>query len=483
MKEYLLFDLDGTLTDPKVGITTCVQYALHSFGIEEPDLDKLEPFIGPPLKDSFQEFYHMSEEQASLAVEKYRERFRDIGIFENKVYAGIPALLRNLKEKGMHLAVASSKPTVFVERILEHFHIDKFFEVVVGSELDGSRQNKDEVVEEALRRLFGEKPIERDKVYMIGDRKYDAEGARAHHIESVGVTYGYGSMEELRAAHADYIVRSVEELERFLLRGAGEQQDGQKKRFTPWYILYSFLLFMIVRNLVAVMGQAAVQSAGLDITGNIGTVIGAIGFIGAGIAIFSKAKAVLVRTQDDMYLLHLKGEQPSSYVFLGMATVGAVLGFNLLFDLTGLISKSATYQAVAADQFAASIPVLLICNGLIAPVAEELLFRGIIFGYARHFLDLKLAIVLSAALFGFYHGNMVQGIYGLLMGCLMAYGYEYFGSFAVPVVIHIVSNVLGILLSFTPIALTGFVSWPVCAVFLALMAAGLIGLNKQKKLF
>lgn len=123
MKKYLLFDLDGTLTDPKIGITTCVQYALHSFGIEEPDLDKLEPFIGPPLRDSFMEFYGFTPEQAEKAVAKYRERFQDTGIFENEVYAGIPEMLKNLQSNGYFLAVASSKPQVYVERILEHFDL------------------------------------------------------------------------------------------------------------------------------------------------------------------------------------------------------------------------------------------------------------------------------------------------------------------------------------------------------------------------
>ena len=128
MNQYLLFDLDGTLTDPKIGITTCVQYALKSFGIEEPDLDKLEPFIGPPLKDSFMEFYQMSEEEAEQAIAKYRERFREIGMFENEVYPGIHRMLRRLKQRGAKLAVASSKPEVFVKKILEHFRLIKYLD-------------------------------------------------------------------------------------------------------------------------------------------------------------------------------------------------------------------------------------------------------------------------------------------------------------------------------------------------------------------
>ena len=190
MKKYLLFDLDGTLTDPKQGICTCVQYALLSFGIEEPNLDKLEPFIGPPLKDSFIKFYDLTEKQAEAAIEKYRERFADVGLFENELYPGISKMLRTLRARGLVLAVASSKSTVYVQRILEHFRIDRYFKAVVGSELDGRRVNKDEVVQEALRRLFGDKPVDLDQVYMIGDRCFDVEGAHKNGVESVGVTYG-----------------------------------------------------------------------------------------------------------------------------------------------------------------------------------------------------------------------------------------------------------------------------------------------------
>ena len=154
MKEYLLFDLDGTLTDPGEGITKCVQYALESFGIIEEDLQKLECFIGPTLKQSFMEYYNMSPEDAELAIEKYRERFRDTGIFENRLYDGIPELLRELRSKGKRLAMASSKPLVFVERLLEHFKISQYVDVVVVSELDGTRVEQEAVLVEVLRLLF-----------------------------------------------------------------------------------------------------------------------------------------------------------------------------------------------------------------------------------------------------------------------------------------------------------------------------------------
>ncbi len=171
--KYLLFDLDGTLTDPKEGITSSVQYALRSFGIEEPDLNKLTPFIGPPLKDSFREFYGFDEGQAEEAVAKYREWFAPKGIFQNEIYAGIPQMLLRLKEKGKVLAVASSKPQVFVEKILDYFGIHDCFTVVVGSELDGTRGSKEEVVEEALRQL-------RETAEGVsGRRQEEAEGMRS----------------------------------------------------------------------------------------------------------------------------------------------------------------------------------------------------------------------------------------------------------------------------------------------------------------
>lgn len=215
--QYLLFDLDGTITDPKVGITTCVQYALEHFGIHEPDNDKLEPFIGPPLQDSFEQFYHMDAETAKQAVAKYRERFQTVGLYENEIYDGMADLLKTLKEGGCRLAVASSKPTVFVKKILEHFDVAQYFDVVVGSELNGSRSKKEEVVQEALRQLDPKGQASSGQMVMIGDRCFDVQGAKAHHLDSIGVAYGYAAEGELQQAGATFVVDTVEELGRLLL--------------------------------------------------------------------------------------------------------------------------------------------------------------------------------------------------------------------------------------------------------------------------
>lgn len=216
MYNYVLFDLDGTLTDPKIGITTCVQYALKAFGIDEPDLDKLEPFIGPPLKESFMEFYGFDEEKALKAVDKYRERFVVTGIFENEIYPGIADLLKRLKDAGCKLSIASSKPTELVERILVHFDIRRYFDYVVGSEMDGRRTKKEEVVEEALNQMVP-KGVDFKEVAMVDDRKFDIEGARAFGLTGIGVSFGYAQEGELEQAGADYIVDTVEELGKLLL--------------------------------------------------------------------------------------------------------------------------------------------------------------------------------------------------------------------------------------------------------------------------
>lgn len=220
MFEYILFDLDGTLTDPKIGITSSVQYALRAFGIDEPDLDRLEPFIGPPLADSFMEFYGFTPEQANHAIAKYRERFDGQGIYENELYEGIDKLLLALKENKKILAIASSKPTPLVLRVLEHFDIRQYFDYIVGSELDGRRSKKEEVVAQALRLMLPasfDARKKKERVAMVGDRKFDIQGANAFGLTSIGVSFGYASEGELEAAEADYIVDTVSELKELLL--------------------------------------------------------------------------------------------------------------------------------------------------------------------------------------------------------------------------------------------------------------------------
>ncbi|RYM07301.1 HAD family hydrolase [Sporolactobacillus sp. THM7-7] len=197
-----LFDLDGTLTDPKIGITKSVQYALKRMGIDEPDLDRLECFIGPPLMESFSTYYQMNEADARKAIGFYRERFKEKGLFENALYPDVPNLLQSLKDARHTLIVATSKPTVFSERILTHFRIDGYFDAIVGSNLDGTRSAKAEIIQYILNHYQNRDP---DQFVMVGDRKHDIIGAKESGIDSIGVTYGYGSIEEIRCAEPTYV--------------------------------------------------------------------------------------------------------------------------------------------------------------------------------------------------------------------------------------------------------------------------------------
>lgn len=217
--DYILFDLDGTITDPAIGITNSVIYALKKYGIEANDRKELYKFIGPPLTESFEKYYGFSHEEAKMAVEYYREYFRDKGMFENLVYEGFEALLNKLKESGSMLIVATSKPEVFAKQILEHFNLSKYFTYIAGSNLDGTRVKKYEVIKYALESCS---ITDLPKAIMIGDREHDILGAREAGVVSMGVLFGYGSREELSNAGADYIVEKVSDIESFFAGGLND---------------------------------------------------------------------------------------------------------------------------------------------------------------------------------------------------------------------------------------------------------------------
>lgn len=459
MKEYLLFDLDGTLTDPKVGITTCVRYALKAFGIDEPNLDKLEPFIGPPLKDSFMHFYNMPSEQADAAVEKYRERFKDIGLFENEVYIGIPEMLKKLQKKGMHLAVASSKPTVYVERILEHFGMKQYFEVIVGSELDGRRVNKDEVVDEALRQLFGEKPVERQKVYMIGDRKFDVEGARAQGVESVGVSYGYGGLQELQEAGADYIVESPGELSYFLLREFREVEPaGFCQVRLP--VICSVLLYILVAQFTG----------------------GVLPFVLLGLAMFPWVKICTERARYDMYVAHVKKDLPVAYVIALLVSLSLTMGMDTLISLTGTGYQMQVSALVQETVAFGNLWRMLLVVGIFLPFVEEMIFRGILYNLFKFKMKLLPAMMVTALLYCVLQQGMPGGPYMLLFGFVFAYAYEYFGTFAMPVILHVVSSVLWVFITYTGVATSGLYNWPACVIWFGIALVGMGVLHKEKRM-
>lgn len=210
---YLLFDLDGTLTNPEVGITRSVAYALKQFGIETNDLSELRKLIGPPLLDSFRTFYGFSEEQAQQAIEHYREYFTQTGIFENELYQGIDTLLQELANKGHKIILATSKPEPYAIRILQHFQLQQYFTFICGSHLDNTRRNKSEIIAHILKQM----EISASDCVMIGDREHDILGAKANNMDSIGVLFGFGSRDELETSGATNVVETVEELRGLIL--------------------------------------------------------------------------------------------------------------------------------------------------------------------------------------------------------------------------------------------------------------------------
>lgn len=208
MYKTVLFDLDGTLTDPGLGITNSVAYALKKYGIEVEDRKKLYSFIGPPLNDSFKKYYGFSDEKAMEAIWCYREYFADKGLYENEVYDGIEQLLQRIKNSGRKIVLATSKPEEFAVRILEHFDLMKYFDVVAGASMDEKRNKKGDVIKYAMEKGG----FTSDCAVMIGDREHDIFGANENGLDTIGVLYGYGSREELEKAGAMHIAGSVSDI-------------------------------------------------------------------------------------------------------------------------------------------------------------------------------------------------------------------------------------------------------------------------------
>lgn len=213
MYEYIIFDLDGTITDPFEGITNGVVHALEHFGITVEDKRTLIPFIGPPLRESFMEYYGFSEEQAAVAIEKYREVFSVTGWAENKLLDGTISLLETLKKSGKHILLATGKPEVFARKILKKFDIEKYFDFIGGASLDKTRSDKESVLRYDIKE-YGITDI--SKAVMVGDRMHDVQGAEAVGMDTIGVLVGYGSREELENSGAKYIAETLDEVLKYV---------------------------------------------------------------------------------------------------------------------------------------------------------------------------------------------------------------------------------------------------------------------------
>lgn len=582
MFSYILFDLDGTLSDPKQGICGSVQYALKSFGIDEPDLDRLEPFIGPPLRDSFMRYYDFTPEQAEAAVAKYRERFSVTGKYENTLYPGITVLLHDLEQAGAKLAVASSKPTVYVEDILVHFGIRQYFDIVVGSELDGTRDRKEEVVLEALRQLaqrYGAKPWE---VVMVGDRSFDIEGAKAAGTHNIAVAYGYAQPGELEQAGAEIIVRDVQGLRQVLLGGAGHfarqgagqngrqdswQTAGQNERQNGWQNArqpgrgageeppvgssrrYRSSAW---QNAGQNAGQGSAagtwQNAGQGSTagawqnagqnaaapggrklsdkarnfwkavGMSALAMGTYYMVSIGISMGVLLLAILLSPVLEVFGIGVGEESYNLWMNLAnaAATLGAfaacfgiwrkqmsfkpqksidglsvvpmvilaaasAVGMNGLLNVIELYRYSPTFQEISQIQFDTPIWLGILSYGILAPLGEEVVFRGVVYGQLKKVMKVPAAIVLSGLAFGLFHGNLVQAVYATVIGVLLALVYELYGTLAAPMVFHSVANLfVYIVLDLTSFG-DAFLTPAACIFFLVISAVSVIMMYKLQK--
>ena len=213
MYKFILFDLDGTLTDPELGITNSVMYALNKFGIEVEDRVVLRKFIGPPLPESFEKYYGFTKEESELAVQYYREYFKSRGLYENEVYDDIEEMLKKLKEMNKSIILATSKPDEFAIEILRHFHLDQYFDFVAGATMDLSRSKKADVISHALNHC---NITDLSLAVMVGDREHDILGAKEIGLDSIGVLFGYGDYEELKSAGATYIAENVLDILKYI---------------------------------------------------------------------------------------------------------------------------------------------------------------------------------------------------------------------------------------------------------------------------
>lgn len=503
MSQVILFDLDGTLTDSGEGITKSVQYALEKLGITEENPDNLRCFVGPPLQESFMSYSGLDEEQTKQAVAFYRERFSKVGMFENSLYPMIPELLELLKINDKILGVASSKPEVYVKQILEYFGIAQYFDTIVGSELDGTRSRKAEVIEDALARLHMQNA--RDKVLMVGDREQDVAGAKSCGLQCIGVAYGYGSREELEKAGAVYIAETVEDLgilaspndeettehvesirkstkarrekkdaTRRLHREKKkpEESDGTEKAESPkqykeipkqkkihpvmqiWRVIYPVLIHLSISVLVSICASfyfvwKSVNGEGLeyaDVMKQItGTSLHQLIFTSvlAGVILFFIYRADQKKRKDGFLGWGADFVWSPPVIWFSVIVL-AIAGSQMLNDLIILFRLNELFPSYAelseATMVGQPVWLLILTVGVLAPVAEELVFRGLVFRRMKDWMKPGLAIVLSSLIFGLYHGNMVQFLYATLMGIMLAVIYNRTGTLWTSILAHVTAN-------------------------------------------
>lgn len=446
MYQYVIFDLDGTLTDPLEGITNSVSYALREMNIAVPDQKVLQDFIGPTLQESFEKWFGLKGEENDKAIAYYRVYYQDKGIQENRLYPGMDVFLEELSREGIFLAIASSKPEHFVHKVLKSFGIEKYFSVIAGAKDDGPGGTKIAVLEDALAQIRAKEghKARPSNILMVGDRRFDIEAARQLGTDVCAVSYGYGEMKELVAANPDYIADDLDDL-RFRITGEKPYYRSQQKAISKTLqILTPLLVFWVIElgiynlcyaGVLHFLKPAEESLERIRVYLNVVAAVATWPYLAKQYARRAADPAAVV-TQRKVAVLRRECPLLVGY------SMALALGLNILFAIWGFSSASESYQRVAGTQYSVALPVGLVIYGILTPFTEEVLFRGILQQRIASYFPRWLVIPLSALIFGCYHGNPVQIVYAFFMGLALAMVYQVYGHLAAPVIMHCTANLL-----------------------------------------
>ncbi|MCR5283216.1 MAG: HAD hydrolase-like protein [Lachnospiraceae bacterium] len=448
MYKYVLFDLDGTLTDSGPGIMNAVRHVMEKMHLEDPGAQALRSFVGPPLKDSFERVFGLSGEQIPEAIRIYREYYREKGIFENEVYPGIPQLLSDLKEKGLFLGVASSKPETFVKRILEHFELDGYFSVVTGSIEEGGRETKDEVLAEALQRIRKTEghQCRGSNTILVGDRWMDLASAKTQGIDGALVTFGYATEQELSEQEPAFFAEDAAQLYEGICKEPAYYRYGKRAAFQKTFeILAPLLFYWVIRLGVYNLFYALIVylfAPTEPLLGRIEVYLNVVATVAAWPYLARCYRRDCAPDGSELQTERKIRRIRQDWPLILASSLALSLGLNIVLIFLGFANSSESYQRVADVQYSVSLPVGLVIYGILMPYTEEVLFRGVLQNRIMKYYPKVLGIFLSALLFGCYHGNPVQIIYAFFMGLSIALVYEVYQRLSAPVIMHCGANLL-----------------------------------------
>ncbi|MBQ0058532.1 MAG: HAD-IA family hydrolase [Lachnospiraceae bacterium] len=522
----VIFDLDGTLTASGEGIRNAVAYALEKMGLPVPPEDELNQFIGPPLTVSFQNRYGLTPEESIPGVNLFREYYNARGIYENEPYAGVDQCLKDLKDAGFKMGIASSKPHSMVVKVLKYFGLYEYFSFIQGAPEDESEHGeKAQILAQVLADLNDEVP--KDQIVYVGDRIYDIEGAHANDLKVIGVSYGYGGFDELARCGADRIVSSPMMLSRLLIEqlndsasdsktedntsesGITEFQSYQeyhqiqpirqdKLPLKVWRVFYPMILYLVISNIFAV-GVSLVFSV-------IGAILGASpdvvnDFLTHGMVAMQGLAGLITLPFLILFIKRDEARRSMGYyprgVFKEIAIkpqwiiAGIIMilignkGIGNVIEYTGITQVDQAFQEASEYLFNGPIVLQILVICFFGPVVEELIFRGLIYRRLKDYMGMWPAIWLTPLIFAVYHMNLSQGIFAFLLGMCMTAMYEKTGKLWVSILLHITNNFVAVvfteILDSIPILSLPVTDFIFAGIYLVMLAVLLVSLRKDNK--